>query len=175
MIRPEEVFGIGYISKFRGIGGEVEMPFTDDAFDRGTAECFVLDMDGILVPFFWEEYRFKNADTAIVKFEGIDNETDARRLVGRKVYYLRSKQGEPAGEVHSWKAFTGYTIVTPAGQTLGVVEGVDDSSANIIFYLQTPDGKEVIIPFHDDFLVDYSLTERIICLELPDGLLGLNE
>ena len=57
MIREDEVFHIGYISKFRGIAGEVELAFTDDAFDRGTSEYLVLEADGILVPFFWEEYK----------------------------------------------------------------------------------------------------------------------
>lgn len=59
MIRHNEVFKIGYIAKHRGLRGEVKMSFTDDCFDRGTAPYLVLDMDGILVPFFWEEYRFK--------------------------------------------------------------------------------------------------------------------
>ena len=54
MIRSEEVFYIGKVSKFRGIQGEVEILFTDDAFDRGDAEYLVLEMEGILVPFFWE-------------------------------------------------------------------------------------------------------------------------
>lgn len=174
MIRPEEVFHIGRISKFRGISGEVELQFTDDAFDRGTAEYFALDMDGILVPFFWEEYRFKNADTAIVKFEGIDDETAARKLVGRKVCYPKAAQGAPAEELSSWKALTGYTVTDEAGRPLGVVDNVDDTSANILLYLLTPGGKELIIPFHDDFLVDYSLAERVVRLRLPDGLVGLN-
>ena len=87
MIRNDEVFKIGFISKCRGLRGEVELSFTDDCFDRGTAEYLVLDMDGILVPFFWEEYRFKNDDTAIVKFADIDDEEHSRRLVGHGVYY----------------------------------------------------------------------------------------
>ena len=78
MICSEEVFYIGKVSKFRGIQGEVEILFTDDAFDRGDAEYLVLEMEGILVPFFWEEYRFKNDKTAIFQFEDIHDETAAR-------------------------------------------------------------------------------------------------
>ena len=40
MIRLEEVFKIGYIAKHRGLRGEVELSFTDDCFDTGTAETF---------------------------------------------------------------------------------------------------------------------------------------
>ena len=90
MIRNEEVFKIGYISKHRGLRGEVELVFTDDCFDTGTADYLVLDMDGILVPFFWEEYSFKNQDTAILKLEQIDTEEQARRLVGHSVFYPKA-------------------------------------------------------------------------------------
>ena len=86
MIRSEEVFYIGKVSKFRGIQGEVEILFTDDAFDRGDAEYLVLEMEGILVPFFWEEYRFKNDKNAIFQFEDIHDEAAARRIVGASVY-----------------------------------------------------------------------------------------
>ena len=60
MIRDTEVFKIGYIAKQRGLRGEVEMSFTDDCFDAGSADYLVLDMDGILVPFFWEEVSLRN-------------------------------------------------------------------------------------------------------------------
>lgn len=65
MIREDEIFTIGHVTKVRGLQGEVEIRFTDDVFDRGEAEYLVLEMDGIPVPYFWEEYRFKNEATAI--------------------------------------------------------------------------------------------------------------
>lgn len=175
MICPEDVFYIGRISKFRGIEGEIELLFTDDAFDRGTAEYLIIDMDGILVPFFWEEYRFKNDQTAIIKFEDIDSDFFAKRLVGHSVFYPKKCLPEEENHsIRSWKAFTGFTVTDEKGIILGIVENVDDSSANIIFYLRSPDGKELIIPFHDDFLTDYSLNKRTISLLLSDGLLDIN-
>ncbi len=175
MISREEVFQIGYIAKYRGIVGEVELCFTDDAFDRGTAEYLVLDIDGILVPFFWEEYRFKNNETAIVKFEDVDDETSARRLVGRKVFYPHAHVGEEPDELRSWKAFTGFRVTDAAGHALGIVADVDDSSANVLFTLQREGGGELLVPFHPDFLVDYDMKERTMALELPEGILDLNQ
>ena len=55
MIHYDEVYHIGYIQKFRGLQGEVELQFTDDPFDHGTADYLVLKIDEILVPFFLEE------------------------------------------------------------------------------------------------------------------------
>ncbi len=176
MIRREEVFYIGKVSKGRGLRGEVEILFTDDAFDRGDAEYIVLDMDGILVPYFWEEYRFKNDDTAIFKIEDVDDENAARHLVGHSVYYPLAAlpDDEDENELRSLKAFTGFTVTDDKGTVIGTVENVDDSSQNVLLYLRTPHGEEVIVPLHDDFVTDYSLTERRLSLSLPEGLLLLN-
>lgn len=178
MIRSEEVFRIGYISRQRGLRGEVEMPFTDDCFDTGSAEYLVLDMDGILVPFFWEEYRFKNQDTAIVKFEGIDSEEQARHLAGRAVFYPKTHVAgatdDEGAELSSYRALTGFSVSDVKGHPMGVVEAVDDSSQNILLTLRLPDGHELLVPFHNDFLLHFDLRERTLQLDLPDGLLQLN-
>ncbi len=178
MIRETDVFYIGKISRFRGIRGEVELLFTDDAFDRGDCPYLVLDMEGILVPFFWDEYRFKNADTAIIKFDDIDDEQSARRLVGHRVLY--PKAAVPAdnsadGELRSLQAFTGFSVSdVRSGRELGVVSAVDDSTENVLIYIDTPEGDELILPLHDDFLVSYSATARTLVLDVPEALLELN-
>lgn len=176
MIREQEVFYIGYLARPRGLEGEVELSFTDDAFDRGDSEYLVLERDGILVPFFWEEYRFKNNDTAVFKFEDIDSAAAAKKLTGSKVFYPRKHEAaaDAHGQLHSLKALTGFTVFDATQMPLGTVAGVDDSSANTLLYIDTPDGRELIVPLHEDFLRDYDLGKRILTLELPDGLLNLN-
>lgn len=177
MIRPESVFRIGHITKHRGLRGEVEMSFTDDCFDTGTAEYLVLDMDGILVPFFWDEYRFKNDDTLILKFADVDTEQQARRLVGHAVYYPKDcvVANEEGDTLSSYKALTGFTLYDERGQRLGTVEQVDDSSANVLLFITRDDGTDFMIPYHDDFLVGFDLRDRQLTLCLPEGLLDLNQ
>lgn len=175
MIKSDEVFYIGRITKYRGISGEVELLFTDDAFDRGSAEFLVFEIDGILVPFFWEEYRFKNDQTAIFKFEDIDNEDAAKRIVGLKVYYPhRFLEVGDEEELSSLRAVTGFRVAEVSHGDLGTVTQVDDSSANVLFTITSPEGREIIIPYHDDFLVSFDLKQRSMVLSLPEGLLDLN-
>lgn len=175
MIKSEEVFCIGRIVKYRGISGEVELQFTDDAFDRGSAEYLVMDIDGILVPFFWEEYRFKNDHTAIFKFENVDNEQEAKRLVGLKTFYpFAHLDPESEDELSSIRAVTGFRVFVEGHGELGVVEAVDDSSANVLFTVVSASGEEYILPYHDDFLVDFDMKQRSLTLDLPEGLLDIN-
>ena len=60
MKRREDVYKIGRLGKPHGVKGEISFNFDDDIFDREDADYIILDIDGILVPFFIEEYRFKN-------------------------------------------------------------------------------------------------------------------
>ena len=69
MIKQEEVYKIGRIGKAHGVKGEVTFMFDDDVFDRVDADYLILEVDGILVPFFMEEYRFRTDSTANILFE----------------------------------------------------------------------------------------------------------
>ena len=90
MIKKEDVYKIGVLTKPHGIKGEVSFSFTDDVFDRVECDYLICLMDGILVPFFIEEYRFKNDSVALVKFDGIDT-------AGTAFHECRSLLPAPSG------------------------------------------------------------------------------
>ena len=106
MIKQEEVYKIGRLGKAHGIRGEVSFLFDDDVFDRVDADYLILDIDGILVPFFLEEYRFKSDANAIVKFEDIDTQERARELTGCEVYFPRELADSDDDSI-SWAAIVG--------------------------------------------------------------------
>ena len=49
----------------------MQFTFTDDIFDRVDCDYLICLLDGIFVPFFIEEYRFRSDSTALVKLEEI--------------------------------------------------------------------------------------------------------
>src|SRR3712207_2599155 len=89
MIRKEDVYRIGKLGKPHGVKGEVNFMFEDDVFDRVDAEFLILSLDGILVPFFIEEYRFRSDETALMKFADIDTQQRAAELTGTEVFFFR--------------------------------------------------------------------------------------
>lgn len=186
MITTDQVFQIGRLTRTHGIHGEMELQFTDDAFDRGEAEYVVLLIDGIFVPFFFESYRFKNNEAALIQFVDIKSEREARRLVGLPVYYAHDalpEDEEP--ELRSLQGIVGFTVLLPdlaattdetqlATRELGEVAQVIPQGDSTLFIVNTDEG-EVYIPYHDDFLLDYNLRARYLVLQLPEGVLELND
>lgn len=169
MIKPEDVFRIGRLGKPHGVKGEVTMQVDDDVFDRVDAECLILRVDGILVPFFMEEYRFKTDTTALVKFEDVDTVERARELTNCDVFFPRHlADGEE--EEYTWAFFVGFELADEAsGRTVGRIASVDDSTANVLFCLD--DGR--LIPAIDELVAKIDADARKITMRLPDGLLAL--
>ena len=169
MIRQEEVYKIGKLGKTHGVKGEISFLFDDDVFDRVDADYLVLDIDGILVPFFMEEYRFKSDSNALVKFEDIDTQERAQQLTGTDVYFPRALADSDEDSL-SWAAIVGYDIAdAQTGQSVGKIAAIDDSTQNILFELE--DGK--LIPASEELITAIDKENRTITIDIPDGLLDL--
>ena len=52
----KDVYRIGRIGKPHGVKGEMNFMFTDDVFDRTDSDYLIIEVEGLLVPFFIEHY-----------------------------------------------------------------------------------------------------------------------
>ena len=169
MIKKEEVYKIGRIGKAHGVKGEVSFNFDDDVFDRVDAEYLILEVDGILVPFFMEEYRFRSDSTALVKFEDIDTQDRARELTNCDVYFPRDLADDEE-EVLTYSFLVGFDIVEAStGKKVGTIASVDESTLNILFKLE--DG--MLIPASEELITDIDKDNKTITIALPEGILDL--
>ena len=168
MIRREEVYKIGRLGKTHGVRGEISFLLDDDVFDRTDADYLILDIDGILVPFFIEEYRFKTDSNALMKFDGIDTQERARELTGCDVYFPRTLADED--EAVSWAELVGYDLIdSNSGKTVGKIAAIDNTTINILFELT--DGK--LIPASEELIQQIDTKQHQIEINLPQGILEL--
>ena len=172
MIKDNEVFKIGKLIKPHGIKGEISFAFDNDVFDKVDCPYLICRIDGILVPFFIDKYRFKGSETALVKFEDIDNENKAQRLAGLEVYFPRKYYEEDDQEdiEYSWNYFIEFSVYDKTAGFLGVIEDVDDKTLNTLFLIKK-EGEETIIPATDDFIENIDPKKKILYVNLPEGLL----
>ena len=173
MITENDLFPIGRITKARGVRGEVEIDFTDDIFDRVDCECLFIWLSGLPVPFFWEEYKFKNDHTAIFSFSLVNTTEQAEELVGSEVLFARHYLDElDEDDEITFSRLIGYQISNHK-KIIGSIKSIDDRNENVIAYVQLSEGREVLIPLHPDFVLGIDHKKRILSMNLPDGLLSL--
>lgn len=171
MIKKEDVIRIGQFQKPHGIKGEISMTFSSDIFDRCECEYLVCEVEGILVPFFIEEYRFKNDTTALLKLEGVETDKDAREFTHLEVYYPKEyfDEEELEGD-YTWEYFVGFSVVDSEHGNLGEITQVDESTINILLQVMK-DGREVLIPAAEEFISGIDHQHKILHVQLPEGLI----
>lgn len=176
MIAESDVYQIGTLTRTHGVRGEVVFQFTDDVWDRVEADYLFCRMDGLLVPFFLEEWRFRSDTTALLKFEDIDTADAAARMVGAEVYFPKALTPTEVDEEDlTWQMFTGFEVWRGEDLLLGTVTSVLDQTANILLEVTPPEGKNILIPAHEDFILRADHRERRPYVDVPDELLSLND
>lgn len=178
MINETDIYKIGTLTRTHGIRGEVAFQFTDDVWDRVEADYLFLRLDGLLVPFFLEEWRFRSDSVALLKFEDIDNADAAMRLVGADVCFPKKlTPSEVDEEDLTWQHFMGFEVYATRHADsvhIGTVTDVLDQTANVLLEVTPLEGGGILIPAHEDFILRADHRERCLYVNVPEELLNLN-
>ncbi len=161
---------IGFFRKTHGVYGEMVLEFEPRfEFSVEDANRFFIEIDGLLVPFFISEngLRFKSGNAALVKFDGVESETYARRLVGMEVYLFQSEIIDEPEETVS--PFLNFLLKDTKAGEIGTITAVEDYSGNIVMIVKYK-GDDILVPFNEDFLVSVDEKQKILLLDLPEGL-----
>lgn len=175
MITQDEIIEIGKFLKPHGLKGELNAVCDlDDEFFTGDYPL-VVEMDGIFVPFFPESVRPKGKEAILIKLEGVDSADDARPFVNKAIWAKRDDVVEFAGDSDLLLSdeFEGYAITDKKRGPVGVVQSVDDSTANVLFVVERPDGAVVYIPVAEEFILEVDDETKTISMNLPEGLLDM--
>lgn len=178
MISRDELIAIGHYNKAHGIAGEISATIDVDIDVLTGLSCLVSDMDGINVPFFVNACRPKGAETVLLTIDGIDSEQEASRLVNHDIYALkrefRHQSEEADADGYPLDYFIGYELRDSDGSRVGEITGVDESTDNALFIVER-DGEEVMVPASDELIVEFDPDDNVMVMDLPAGLLDLND
>ena len=169
MLKKEDFVYYGKFLKPHGTKGEIGLQ--SDGFTLGDDCDFVAcNIDGILVPFFFETIRPKNNDISIVKVERMESAEDVRFLTNRDAYIPR--QGVEESEELTWSYFKGFKAIDSDLGELGEIVDVDDNTMNTLFVIEGEDD-EILIPAQEEFIVNIDHENKEIIFELPEGLVSM--
>ncbi len=137
---------------------------------RGLKAIFIEEKRGEMLPWFVEAVRGKGDEDVYIKLEGIDTKEAARKLVQKEVWLPESETIQFAGKsapislvgFHLWQG------TEDLGEILEVIEQPHQVLCRIDL-----DGKEALIPIHEETLQKVDKKNRKVFVELPDGLLDV--
>ena len=125
-------------------------------------EPVFIEFDGLQVPFFILDCQPKGGKT-VVHLNDVDNLEDAEEMVGRTIYADVEMEDEQELD------FTGWAILD-RGTRIGTCTGIEPIPGNPCLYVKLADGREPLIPLHEDFVASVDEASRTLSLNLPEGL-----
>ena len=178
MITREELIAIGHYNKPHGVAGELSATVDVDIDVLRELSCLVTDVDGIFVPFFVNSCRPKTSETVLLTIDGFDNEQEAARLVNHDIYALKREYRQESidadADGYPLDYFIGFELQESNGAVVGEIVDVDEQTENAIFIVEH-DGRELMVPATDDLIVEFDLDRKVMVMDLPQGLLDLND
>lgn len=173
MIKKEDVFKIGQFAKPHGIKGEIALVTNSDVFDDSDDPYIVCEMDGILVPFFVEEFRYKTDTVVLLKLKNVDDERVAREFSNREVFYSLDGMDDDdlIGDM-TWDSFIGYTVTDVKHGDLGTITDVDETTMNVLLQIDHQ-GEEILLPAVEELILSADHENKKLTVSVPEGLLDL--
>lgn len=175
MNSDDQFVNIGVVVKPHGIRGEVcVLPTTDwpEQFQSGrTIRLYKTGQAPCSMTL--ERVRVKH-NQFIIKFELIDERSDAELLRGWNVQIRESERPELPEGTYYVSELVGMRAVSTRGESLGVLTDVIQNTAQDIYILDR-DGKEILIPAVQEFVKEIQIENRLIVIDAIEGLLETNE
>jgi 16S rRNA processing protein RimM len=168
----KDYINIGKIVASFGLSGEVILKHAlgKNTVLKGIEALFVEELKGSYLPYFVESSKAKNHEETYIKLEGVNTKEAANRLGSRNVWLLDEDFRKLAGKTAPI-SLLGFRLINE-GEDIGPIEEVIEQPHQVLLRIDL-EGKEALIPLHEETLEKIDHAKKQVHVTLPDGLLDI--
>jgi len=175
IIRHEDCYYLGYISKTQGFKGQLIAFFdVDDLRAYQKTKRILVDIGGNLHPFFIATLNLKDKNFVQMSLEGIASEDQGLPLCGKEIYLPLTDLPALPDEQYYLHDLAGMKVIDANAGEIGEVTQVLDYTTNPLLQVMQGEG-EILIPLQDAFVKRVDKKARLISVDLPEGLIDINK
>jgi 16S rRNA processing protein RimM len=172
-MQKKNCFLVGTVFKLHGYKGDVIIYNNEDIpLNFNTINYFLIEQNNSLVPFFITKARHKKKNIILVKFEDVNSEEEALRIL-KKDAYLPSNLLPKHKKELSEKQLVGFKVLDITLGELGKINYINSQTAQQLIYV-SKDGKEFCFPMHKQFIININSEKGIMEVNIPKDLISLN-
>lgn len=173
MIELDDCFYLGYVSKIRGYKGEVGVKLDVDFPEQySEMESVFVVINKEPVPFFIETIQITPKGFANIKFEDVDDEASAKKMVGKELHLPLELLPALEGTQFYYHEVKGFKLIDETDGEIGAINQVLDYPNNPLFEV-IHNYHEILVPINDDVLVSIDREAKEVHVKCPEGLLDL--
>lgn len=170
-----KTISIGFTKKPHGLKGEIKLHVEERYLeDLLNADIILLDIKGKQTPFFVEDIRVGN--NIIAKFEDVDTPEGAMAIASKEIFLRESDlipddEREIEVDIPPFEHCVGYMIKNE-GVEVGIINEIQEFPQQEMAIV-TYNKRDIMIPLNQHFVKKLDDTNKVIEMELPEGLLDL--
>jgi 16S rRNA processing protein RimM len=134
-------------------------------------ESVFLEIDGRPVPFFISSFDYPGSDILKISFRDYESLQKTGEFKGCNVYLT---EGGPDSQEESLPDFSGYTVMDQQSRPIGTIDTIIENPAQLLLSIISAEGKEYLVPLHEDLILKIEKRKKVIVMEIPEGLLDLD-
>ena len=164
---------LGRITKLNGYEGAVTVKL-ERLFSGKLPkmESVFLEIEGRPVPFFISYSEYTGADILKLKFEGYNSSEKVREFSGSRVFLTTGIAVD--NKIEDIMNLVGYEVLLGDNYLLGSIKEVIPNPGQWLLNVTSTANKDILIPFHDHFIVSIDNNKKLLIMNIPDGLTEIN-
>ncbi|MDR1005903.1 MAG: ribosome maturation factor RimM [Bacteroidales bacterium] len=167
----KDCYFLGRIVKNFGLKGEVAASLdTDSPYNYAKLDSVLIEIGNRLVEWRIDAIRIQN-NKAFIKFENTTLE-DSERLIGKELYLPLTCLPPLEGNKFYYHEIIGFNVEDKALGHLGTITEVVDTAPQALLSIDH-EGKEILLPLVDEFLISIDREHKQIKVSCPEGLVEL--
>ena len=164
---------LGRITKLSGYEGAVavklEKIFTENIPQM---ESVFLEIEGRSVPFFISGMEYSGADILKLSFEGYDSIEKIREFIGCGIF-LTTEASDYRQKADN-QNLVGYLVFAQEDRLIGSISEIISNNGQWLLNVISTDKRDILIPFHEHFIVSVNKRKRTVVMDIPEGLIEIN-
>jgi len=167
-----QYFKIGKFVATHGLSGELILVHSlgKKTTLKGLDALFIEEAKDNFLPYFIEKTSIRSDTETLVKLEGFDSKEAARKITPKEVWMAEKDFNNYAAKAAPI-ALLGFDIIdgeTNLGEIIEVIEQPHQVLCSIMY-----NGKEALIPIHEESLQKVDKKNKRVHVVLPEGLLEI--
>ena len=169
-MKIDDCFYIGYITKTKGLKGELQVYFEFDEYEDLSLDTVFVEINNRLVPYFVSSVKLQSNKTGYFVFEDLDTIEKAEKLLKRKVYLPLSKKPERDADEFYYTDLKGFIVHDQKHGELGEIKEVHEYPQQYIAVVPYK-FREIMFPLNEEIIKSIDEDEGMLEVVLPEGLI----
>ena len=167
-----DCFFFGKVTKTHGLKGEITIKLdVANPGDFKDLRYILIEERGDLIPYFIENQKI-TGDKMFVRLQDVNKMEQAVVFLGKAVFLPNELLPQLEDNEYYYKEIIGFKLIDAEKGEIGAISDVLEYPTQAVIQVMK-EGKEILIPIHDDIIKKVDKKSKTLNINAPEGLIDM--